>query len=308
MTSMPRVPVDSGSFSFSRLVYGCWRMADAGQDTRAQTVAARIEACLEHGLTTFDHADIYGDYRVEQVFGEALKAVPALKSRIEIITKCGIKLVSSARPEHALKTYDTRAEHILRSAETSLRLLGVDAIDLLLLHRPNPLLDPHEVAHAFSKLHKEGKVRAFGVSNFLPHQVEMLRTFTPVPLVANQVEFHCLRTTPLYDGTLDQCLRIGLLPMAWSPLAGGRLATSAPSEDPRVRAVQQTLAAVGKRHDAGVEQTALAWLMAHPAGVSPVVGTQRVDRLAQLADATRIALTQDEWFDILRAVEGREVP
>lgn len=316
MTLMPRVPVDSGSFSFSRLIYGCWRMADQGQDTAPKTITKRIEACLEQGITTFDHADIYGGYRVEEVFGEALKAAPALKNRIEIITKCGIKLVSPARPEHALKTYDTRAEHIVRSTENSLRALGVDTIDLLLLHRPNPLLCPHEVATAFSKLHKEGKVKAFGVSNFLPHQVEMLRTFSPAPLVANQVEFHCLRTEPLYDGTLDQCLRIGMLPMAWSPLAGGRLAAPTQNEtqgassagDARALRVQQKLSEIGKRHDAGVEQMALAWLLAHPAGVAPVIGTQRTERLALLASSTRIALTQDEWFDILRSTEGREVP
>jgi predicted oxidoreductase len=302
-----RVSLDAGELSFSRLIYGCWRMADHGQDTRPQTIVSRIEACLERGITTFDHADIYGGYEVERVFGNALRAVPELKKRMEIVTKCGIKLVHPARPAHRLKTYDTRAEHIVCSLENSLALLGVECVDMLLLHRPDPLLDPHEVATAFSKLHKEGKVKAFGVSNFLPHQVETLRAFSPVPIAANQVEFHCLRTAPLSDGTLDQCARLRMLPMAWSPLAGGALVDPAHS-DPRVARTRTALARIAQEHDTGVEQVALAWLLAHPSGVAPVIGTQRVERIESLSRAREVVLAQDEWFEILEAAEGREVP
>jgi len=218
---VPAIRLGENGPSFSRLVHGLWRLAGWGKDTRQ--VRALIDCCLERGITTFDHADIYGDYTCEQLFGEALAEAAIDRASIQFVTKCGIKLISRRRPNHRTKSYDTSAAHITASVENSLRSLRTDYIDLLLIHRPDPLMDPAEVNEAFVALKEAGKVRHFGVSNFLPSQFDLLAARLDVPLVTNQIEYSVMCLEAHADGTVDQCQRLDVRPMAWSPLGGGRL-------------------------------------------------------------------------------------
>jgi predicted oxidoreductase len=265
-----------------------------------------VETALQAGITTIDHADIYGDYTVEEIFGRAIGRQSSLRQRLELVTKCGIRLVSQNRPEHRLKTYDTSKDHIIHSVDTSLRNLHTDYLDVLLLHRPDPLMNADEVAGAFSQLKEAGKVKHFGISNFTSHQFALLQSRLSFPLVTNQIEFSVLHLPPLYDGTLDQCQQLRVPPMAWSPLAGGKLFTNTDESSTRVGlALQEVGAELG---GASVEQVAVAWIMKHPAGVMPVLGTGQPERLQEAAKAAELQLSRDQWFHILKASAGQDVP
>lgn len=289
------------SKEFSRLILGIWRIGDWNMSPAE--VAGLVEGCLELGIDTFDLADIYTGYQCEGMFGKALAANPGLKSRIKLISKCGIALVTEARPQHRVKHYNTSREHIIASAENSLRQMGVDKLDLLLIHRPDPLMDADEIAEAFGALKRAGKVDRFGVSNFLPHQLELLQSRLDAPLVANQVEVSLLHTDTLFDGTLDQCQRLRVAPQAWSPLGGGRL-SSEPADTP----LGKVLGRLGEELKLSREQLAIAWLLRHPAGIHPVLGTGKLERVRQLVAAQSIALDRQQWFELLEAAMGREMP
>jgi predicted oxidoreductase len=285
----------------SPIVAGVWRMA--GWNWSAQERLRWIEQCVDLGVTSFDHADIYGAYTVEALFGEALALAPGLRARLQLVTKCGIQLRVPTRPETRLKHYDTSARHIVRSVEHSLTALGTDVIDRLLLHRPDPLLDADEVAGAFEQLHDAGKVRQFGVSNFSPAQFELLHA--RYPLVTNQIEWHPLRRAPLTDGTLDQAQRLRAHPMIWSPLAGGALFTSDAAEAQRVREV---LARLGAQHGASAATVAFAWILRHPSRPHPITGSHRLAAIADAVAATTLRLDVQEWTEILVAATGHDVP
>jgi predicted oxidoreductase len=304
--SLPlRVKLAAGGPEVSRLAYGAWRLLDDGQGGNIQQVLALIQTCLDHGITTFDHADIYGGYRVEEAFGAALRAHPALRQRMELVTKCGIMLVNPARPGNRLKHYDYSRQHIVESVERSLRNLATDSIDVLLLHRPSPLLDPDEVAEAQRQLVAQGKVRHLGVSNFTPAQFDALSSRLDQPLVTNQVELHPLRQEPFLDGTLDQCLQRRISPMAWSPLAGGRLVKGEGEAERRVRAV---LTELGRQYGAELDQVVYAWLLRHPARIIPVLGTQRPERIISAARALSLNMDTQDWFAVWSAALGAPVP
>ncbi|MDZ7857093.1 aldo/keto reductase [Sphaerotilus sp.] len=286
---------------FSPVVAGCWRMAEW-----AWTPAERlrwIEQCLDRGVTTFDHADIYGGYTVEALFGEALTLAPHLRERMQLVSKCGIKLLHPNRPEHRLKSYDTSAAHLIASVDNSLRALKTDRLDLLLIHRPDPLMNPAEVAGAVAKLKAAGKILDFGVSNFTMSQFAMLNQW--VPLATNQIELHPLHRTPLHDGTLDQMLALDLRPMVWSPLAGGRLFTGEAPDAQRVRATLQDIAA---RHGVAPATIAYAWLMRHPSRPVPIVGSRRIEALDEALAAVSLTLDAQTWHEVWSAGEGAEVP
>ena len=294
----------------SRLVYGVWRLDDAeglSSEEVERLAEERITACLELGITTFDHADIYGDYRCESLFGAALARNPSLRDGIELVTKCDICLLSEARPEHRVKHYDTTPGHIERSVETSLRNLSTDRIDLLLLHRPDPLMDAEQTAKVLDGLVSSGKVLHLGVSNFTPSQFELLQSRLDRPLLTNQIEISVLRTEALLDGTLDQAQRLGRPPMAWSPLAGGELFGNGQQAE-RVRAA---LARVATRHGlepGAIDQVAIAWLLQLPSRPLPILGTQNLERLQGVARACDIELARQDWFEIFEASLGQEVP
>ena len=234
----PRITTRDNGPELSRIVAGMWRMNEWGMSVQERV--AFIEQCLEMGVTTFDHADIYGDYGVEGAFGEALRAQPLLRDRIELVSKCGIKLISEKRPGHGIQHYDTTAAHIVASAEESLRQLGTDRLNLLLIHRPDPLMDFDEIAEAFTRLQQSGKVRHVGVSNFTRHQFECLNR--RIPLATNQVEFSPMVTAPMFDETFDGLQDLRIAPMVWSPLGGGRLFTSDDANAFNVRATIQEIA------------------------------------------------------------------
>ena len=291
---------------FSSIIFGAWRLADTPSEANSESVGRKIAAALEYGINTFDHADIYGDYSCEELFGSAVSKNKIPRDKYKIITKCGIKLVSNQRPEHGLKTYDTSARHITASVETSLKNLKTDHIELLLIHRPDPLMSPDEVAQTFNALKKQGKVLNFGVSNFTTQQVKMLQSRLDAPLAANQIEFSLLNTDPLYNGQLDQCLEMKMTPMAWSPLAGGRIFSA---NDSRTQAVRSCLSQLSEKYDVEKPETiAYAWLLKHPAHVKPVVGTGKPERLKSATDALDLRLDHEDWFHLLKAAVGSDVP
>lgn len=290
---------------FSRIVFGVMKWGLWGHQLNTQDMLRLMEESVDYGVTTFDHADIYGNYTTEAEFGEALKLKPGLRGQIQLVTKCGIKMQVPQRPHHRIKSYDTSPEHIRASVDRSLRNLNTDYIDLLLLHRPSPLMDADLIAGEFEYLKKEGKVRYFGVSNFMPAQFDLLNS--RFPLVTNQVEASLLHLPPFTDGTLDQCQQHRIRPMAWSPLGGGSIFSASPGEQAQ-RILGTAQAIIERREqDIGVDQLLLAWLMRHPSGILPVVGTARIERLRAAADAAHIMLSREEWFELLQASTGSEV-
>ena len=288
-------------FSLSRVAMGLWRL-DEWQNSAQQTLAL-LEQLLELGITTFDLADIYGDYRCEQLFGEALKLKPELRGQMEIVSKCGIKLMGSNN-SYSLNHYDSGAAHVTAVAESSLRKMDVEQVDLLLIHRPDPLMDADALAGALDALVAAGKVRAIGVSNFLPHQVELLRTRLSAPLVVNQIEVSLLHSAPMFDGQLDYCQRERVIPMAWSPFGGGALFNGDSEEALRVQACMEELA---PQLDMEPQQLALAWLLKHPSAMVPILGSGRVERLRSGIAALGKELPREAWFQLLRAARGRDV-
>lgn len=289
------------TLNLSPVVAGCWRMAEWGQgvDQRVRW----IEQCLDLGITSFDHADIYGGYTVEALFGDALRAAPGLRQRLQLVSKCGIKLVSPQRPANRFHCYDTGAAHVRASVEQSLRNLGTDHLDLLLIHRPDPLMQPDELAATFQALRQEGKVRAFGVSNHSPTQLALLHR--RVPLVTNQVEFSPLQMRALADGTLDQCTDLGLQPMIWSPLARGELFSAGDAQAQRVRAALDDLA---RRHGCSPATAAYAWILRHPSRPVPITGSRRIEALAEATAALALQLDAEDWTQVWQASMGHEVP
>jgi len=263
-----------------------------------------IDQCVDLGLVDFDHADIYGGYTTESEFGAILKGRKDLQQKIRITTKCGIKLIAEKRPNHKIKSYDSSAAHIIASTENSLKELGVETIDLLLLHRPDYLMDPEEISTAFAQLKQQGKVQNFGVSNFSTSQFDLIHQHTP--LVTNQIEVSITHRAAFDNGTLDQCIKYGIQPTAWSPLGGG--AVFKPSEESTIIDVQKVAKKLGEKYDAGIDQILLAWINKHPSGIVSVLGTSKIKRVKSALKALDISLTQEEWYELWEAAVGVEVP
>lgn len=285
---------------FSRFVMGYWRLMEWNMSPRQ--LVSFIEAHLDLGVTTVDHADIYGGYQCEAAFGEALKLAPHLRERMEVVSKCGI--ATTARPEHVIGHYITDKEHIISSAEHSLVNLATDRLDLLLIHRPDPLMDADEVAEAFLQLHQSGKVRHFGVSNFTPAQFALLQSRLPFTLATNQVEISPVHQPLLVDGTLDQLQQLRIRPMAWSCLGGGRLFS-----DEAFQPLRDELAQVAQEINAEtIEQVVYAWVMALPSKPLPIIGSGKIERVRAAIAADALTLTRQQWFRIRKAALGYDVP
>lgn len=296
----PRIATRAGGLELSRVVAGMWRMAEWGMSVEQRV--AFIEQCLDMGVTSFDHADIYGGYSVEGLFGEALRARPALRERMQLVSKCGIKLISPKRPQNTIQHYDTTAAHIVASSEESLRQLHTDRLDLLLIHRPDPLMDFDEIAEAFSRLRKAGKVLHFGVSNFSRHQFESLNR--RIELATNQVEFSPLQLAPMFDETFDGMQDLRVAPMVWSPLGGGRLFTSLDANTENLRLVIKEIA---DRMKVPFATVVFAWIMQLPSRPIPLTGTGRAEAIAVAVAGAATTLARSDWFRILRAARGHEV-
>jgi len=311
---MKTVPIGPSGPTVSQLAYGCWRIADqpGPGDNKAAGGRQAVLTAFEAGYTLFDLADIYGDGDSERVFGRVLKETPTLREQILIVTKCGIRKpgVPAAGVPYR---YDFSRDHILTSCDESLKRLGVETIDLYLLHRPDYLMDPAEVADAFDQLRSAGKVRHFGVSNFRPSQFTALQKSCPMPLLVNQVEISLARLACLEDGTLDQCLAERITPMAWSPLAGGKLGHGhrrvlASQEAYQTESINQLLDEMARDHGANRTAIALAWLMRHPAGIIPVVGSTDPVRIRESVRASSIEISREEWYQLLVAARGASLP
>ncbi len=280
----------------SDIVVGTMRWGAWGANFSTAQYEQMIEASFELGFTTFDHADIYGDHTTEADFGAALKLHSGWREQMEIVTKCGILRVCDNKPAYRHKAYDSSLEHILKSVDDSLKALNTDYIDVLLLHRPDLLMDVDEVGEAFELLHSSGKVTSFGVSNFSASQVNMLQK--TVPIGCHQLEVSIKRLDAFNDGTLDQCISDGIVPMAWSPLGGGSLPES----------VDVILEELSKEFDTTPHVIALSWLMKHSAGILPIVGTTNQDHLSNTKRALSIALNREQWYQVYQAATGTILP
>jgi len=296
--TMPHTP--RPDLTLSPIVAGLWRIRDWKLD-----VAARvrwIEQALELGITSFDHADIYGDYQAEALFGEALQAAPALRQRMQLITKCGIRLRSASLP-YRINYYDTSAAYVRAQVEQSLRKLHTDRLDLVLIHRPDYLMDAAALADTFTTLSREGKVAHWGVSNHSASQFALLDARHP--LATNQIELSPLQLGALDDGTLDQAQQLGARPMIWSPLAGGRLFSGEDEQAVRVRAEMQRIA---ERLGISLATLAYAWVLRHPSRPRPITGTGRIDGLREAVAALDVSLDAEDWYAIWTASKGHPVP
>ena len=289
-----------GGIDMSRIVYGMWRLGD-DTNTSPAPVQAKVEACLEQGITTMDQADIYGDYTAEALFGAALRAAPALRDQIEIVTKCDIIAPIGKYSDARVKYYDTSAAHITASVDASLANMAIDTIDLLLIHRPDPLLDHAETGACLDALIASGKVRAVGTSNFRPYDWDLLQSAMKTPLATNQIEASVLHHTPFTNGDIAFHQRHDHPIMAWSPLAGGALF------GPDGNAVHEVLARIATDQGTTPDTVAVAWLLRHPARILPVMGTNNLDRIKALGAATKVDLTRVDWFEIYTAALGHEV-
>lgn len=297
---MERVALNPG-LSLSRIVYGMWRLGDDA-DTSAAHVQAKIEACLAQGITTLDQADIYGGYTAEAILGRAFKAAPHLRDAVEIVTKCDIVAPAGRHSGARVKHYDTSAAHIEASIDASLLDMNIERIDLLLIHRPDPLIDHHETGAALDGAVRSGKVRAVGVSNFRPHDWTLLQSAMETRLVTNQIELSLIAHQGFTNGDVSFLQERGIAPMAWSPLAGGRLFSGAYPQ------LVAKLEEVGRESGVDATAVAVAWLLRHPAGIVPVMGTNALSRIARIGEATRLHMDRQTWFELYSLALGHEVP
>ncbi len=305
---MNKIELGRSGIGASRLAYGCMRIAgDGGHGDREQGKRA-VEAAFDNGYTLFDHADIYGGGACEELFGEVLTDNPGMREKIVLLSKCGIRL--AGQPENdAPGRYDFSADYLAGQVEGSLRRLGVEQLDFLLLHRPDYLMDAAEVARVFDSLHASGKVSNFGVSNFSASQVEMLRSVATVPLHINQVEINIHETGAFTNGVLDQCQRLGMTPQAWCPIAGVAYEAwgNTFNDDDKAR-IHAELARQSERYDAEAWIVVLAWLLKHPAGISPIIGSTTPERIATALRALDIDYSREDWYRLLEARNGKPVP
>ncbi len=324
---MKTYQVPGTDLEVSRIGYGCMNLGGSWDQVpltaRDEARAAKaVLAAYEQGINLFDHADIYSMGKSEAVFGEALRQNPGLREKIVIQSKCGILFDDQPRPGDPGR-YDFSYEHILRSVQGSLSRLGTDRLDILLLHRPDPLVEPEEVAKAFDELHGRGSVRYFGVSNHTPAQVELLKKFVDQPLVVNQIEVNLLHSHVINEGiianqegaaytaaagTLDYCRSRGILIQAWSPVAVGKLIAPSEQDEDRVRNTAAQVRKLAQERGTSPEAIALAWLLRHPAPIQPIIGTTNPDRVVASCLADGITLSREEWYSLFVTARGAPVP
>ncbi|MFP6833586.1 MAG: aldo/keto reductase [Porticoccaceae bacterium] len=290
----------SDSLSVSRIIYGLWRHTD-DQNISSKKLQSKIEACLDQGISTFDQADIYGGYSSEALLGETLKQAPHLRDNMEIITKCDIVAPIGIYSDKRVKHYDTSAQHINFSVERSLSQMAIDQIDLLLLHRPDPLMDAQETGSVLDALVASGKVKGIGVSNFKPWDIDLLQSCTQNRLLTNQIEISLLHNSAFTNGDLAYLQQHKITPMAWSPLGGGALFKD------KQTPLWQKLNSIAKSYDVNPSSVAIAWLIRHPATIMPIMGSNDLQRIKRLSEALSFDLSREEWFELLQIANGKEV-
>lgn len=285
--------------NYSRIIAGTMTWGSWGKKLPKNEIIDLIGHCIENGLNTFDHADIYGDYTTEDDFGAALTESNIDRKQIQLISKCGIQRIS--RKENFVPHYDYGKDYIIWSAEESLKKLNTEYLDVLLLHRPSPLMQPDEIAEAINLLQSSGKIRRFGVSNFTPSQIAMLEK--SIPITANQVEYSLTHDVPMYDGTFDDCVAHNRMTMAWSPLGSVYR-----ENNDQTKRIKEKLTELTKKYDVEESQLLLAWILKHPSRVHPVIGTTNKERIELSAKAVGIELELQDWFELLKASQGHIVP
>jgi predicted oxidoreductase len=285
---------------YSRIVQGCMTWGVWGKQLSKNEMISTIDHCMENGITTFDHADIYGDYTTEKEFGKALAEVDIPREDMQLISKCGIQYIGKTR-NNEVKHYQYDADYIIKSAEKSIKDLGANFLDLFLLHRPSPLMHPDEVAKAVDSLVSEGKIKAFGVSNFTPSQTDLISKRSHICM--NQIEFSLTHFEAMHNGSLDHMMISGITPMCWSPL--GKVFKT---EDEQTRRIHILLEVLSQKYNATKDQLLLAWILKHPSGIHPVIGTTNKERISNATKADSIALTDVDWFKMLVESQGYKVP
>lgn len=296
---MERISLTS-DVSLSRLIYGMWRIGDDA-DTSTAHVQAKIESCLSQGITTMDQADIYGGYEAEEILGNALKGTD-LRDKIEIVTKCDIVAPAGRYSNARVKYYDTSRAHLMASIDHSLRLMDTDYVDLLLIHRPDPLMDAEETGAALDEIVASGKARSVGVSNFKLHDWTLLQSAMTSPLVTNQIELSLLAHDGFTNGDVAYLQERKVAPMAWSPLGGGALFSQ------ENKSLLDALKVIGEANNVDETAVAVAWLLAHPARVMPVMGTNSLERIGKISDARKVSMDRETWFELYATALGNEVP
>ncbi len=288
----------------SPIVAGMWRLMEWNMS--GDQLRQFLEESLAIGVTTFDHADIYGNYSCEAAFGKVLKEHSSLRQQMQLVSKCGIEMMSDKYPQRGVGHYDTSYAHIMHSAEQSLRNLNTDYLDLLLIHRPDPLMDPADTARAFEDLEKSGKVRHVGVSNFNPMQYQMLNAYVGGKLATNQVELSPYCLEHFHNHNMDFFLKEGIRPMAWSPLGGGGIMNPTNEQGRRLKAKLEEIAQ--QLHVEGIDKVVYAWILKHPSKPIPIVGTGKIARVRRAVEALSLELSREQWFEILIASQGHPVP
>jgi predicted oxidoreductase len=287
----------------SPYIIGTMRIGAWGSQMSTSDMEEFIEECLAIGFSDFDHADIYGHYTTASDFGKVLKLRPELRAEMKIIDKCGIKLISDNRPQNTIKSYDLTKIHIKHSVEQSLKNLNTEYIDTLLLHRPDYLMNVDEIAEIFMELKNEGKVNYFGVSNFSVSQFELLNAATP--LTTNQVEISILQRDVFENGILDQCQKLKITPLAWSPLGGGELFKVNP--DKKIAEIKLIANKLAKKYHVEMDQILYAWIRKHPSKIIPVLGTSKISRIKAAYESLNVDISNEEWYMLWQAAIGNEV-
>lgn len=317
MNSLPKQTLGKSGLRVSRIMLGCmglagtWNPAEVDEEKRRRAIAA-FEAALEAGITCFDHADIYGGTACESIFKDCLAAVPGIRERIVIATKVGIRS----------GYYDHSPAYIRQSIRGSLDRMGIEYVDVYQLHRPDPLSHPAETAAVLDSLVDEGLVKSIGVSNYYPHQTLALHKYLRAPIVSNQIAISLMRLDPIYegaaggngDGVLDQCEELHITPLAYSPIGGGWLSgrREVPADHPqqeKIERILSTLREMGPEYGGATPtQLSIAWLLAHPAKIVPIVGSNNPEHIHEMAGAANITLSRTDWYKLWVAARGSRVP
>ena len=295
---MKRIKINE-NIDFSQIIYGMWRLAD-GEINDAKSVTDKINLCLDQGITTFDQADIYGDYSAEAIFGVALIEDKSLRSKIEIVTKCGIVAPCGKYADVPVKYYDTSKKHIDASVNASLKNMNIDYIDMLLIHRPDPYMDHDETGQALDTLIKSGKIGAVGVSNFKPYDWELLQSSMVNKLHTNQIELSLQSIDAFSNGDVAFHQKNASPIMAWSPLGGGKLMIES-------NQLTNKMDQIGSHYNVDRAAVAISFLLSHPANIIPIMGTNNIDRISRISDALKVKMDRITWFELYTAALGREV-
>ena len=295
---MKRIKINE-NIDLSQIIYGMWRLAD-GEINDTKSVTDKINLCLDQGITTFDQADIYGDYSAEALFGIALKEDKSLRNKIEIVTKCGIVAPCGKYADVPVKYYDTSKKHIDASVNASLKNMNIDYIDMLLIHRPDPYMDHNETGQALDTLIKSGKIGAVGVSNFKPHDWELLQSTMVNKLHTNQIELSLQSIDAFSNGDVAFHQKNASPIMAWSPLGGGKLMIES-------NKLTNKMDQIGSHYNVDRAAVAISFLLSHPANIIPIMGTNNIDRISRISDALKVKMDRITWFELYTAALGREV-